>query len=161
MTIGSLLEFVHDWVDKILNDEESLNIKIIYSAQNAPRPGIPYMVINQPFVHNKLGSGNYGYSDDNGDVDYSIRYETIIRIEEVGGLGENLKLLLDSVNRQDIKELFCSNKVSFLRNENIFPNNDLVENIWETRTYCDMYFLYPDERTYQPGFIETVEIERI
>lgn len=161
MTINEIEKFLYDWINLILNTEQSFGIEIIRGNRNAPRPDLPYIVIHDPPITNrKTSRGNWeSTTDEFGNLSWAIYYETSISIEEVGGNGESFKFLLNSINRQDIKDLWTQNNISLLRNENILNISDITENYVERRTIMDIFVLHFDEGTYQPGFFETVEYE--
>lgn len=166
MTTNELNSFLYTWINKILNTENNLGYEIIFSNRNAPNPSLPYFVIHDPPVSNQdLGRGNWGKWEftnepqDEGEVCYTKQYEASISLEEVGGSGDVMKLLLNSLNRQDIKDLFSSNKVGFLRNEPINPATDITEDLITRRAIMDIFVSIVDEGSYDPGYIDTVDYD--
>jgi hypothetical protein len=156
---NTILDFFYSWFYKILNTENSYNIPIIFGEQNAPAPEEPYMVIHQPFAITKIGSGNKEMSTTTGQEGtmlYDIHYQGTMQVEEVGGTGDKLRLVINSLIRQDILDLFSTNKISVLRVENITPSNTNDENIWTLRTITDLIILFADEGSYEANYIETV-----
>lgn len=134
-------------------------IPVIRGEQAAPKPKSNYMVIHQPMAVVEYASGNYSKANDSGVVTYTNHYQGTISIEEVGFTdnGDKLRALLNSLRLDYVKEYFRTSKVSILRHENITPVPDLTNDLWELRSNLDFIILFPDEGTYTPGFIETVE----
>lgn len=169
----TVYEFLYSWIYKILIDEENINVRIIKGNQNAPRPKLPYIVIHDPPISsNKIGLGNWdGKVDIDGNMEYIIHFRSSIRIEEVGGNGNYLNLLLEYQNRQDIKDFWRDNNISLMSNESIVDVTDITENIIEKRVMMDIFILYTNttidengntiKKSYQPGFIQTAELEGI
>lgn len=157
----TILDFFYNWFYQILNTENSKEIQIIFGEQDSPAPSDHYIVIHQPFAIQQLGSGNWEMSTTTGEegtVLYNYHQQGTMQIEEVGGHGDNLRLVMNSLVRQDIKELFTENNVSILRINSINPNNTNIENTWELRSIVDLIILFPDEGSYDAGYIETVDV---
>ena len=167
MTTTEIFTILKTWINTILNVEEDYSIPIIRGEQSAPKPAKEYIVIHQPMSLREYATGNEskGRKVIDGDIihgyiDYTRHWQATISIEEVGfeDNGDKLRSLINSLNRQDIKSYFRNSKISILRNEGITPIPSLSDNIWELRTDIDLIILFPDEGTYEPGIIESVEI---
>lgn len=158
MTSKEFLKIIYDWIDQILNIEQTFNIKIIRSNQTFPVPVKKYICIHQPVPYSKIGQGVNFYSDNQGTVNLISEYEALIRIEGIGDDDGMLKYLLNSVIRQDIQDYFFEKKISYLRCESILQNNEIIENNWTIRTFIDLFFLIKDEYNYKPGYIGKVEV---
>ena len=157
MTTNEIYTVLITWMKNILG-----SIIIMKGEQNAPKPAANYFVIHQPMSLIEYSSGNYSKADNTGTVSYTNHWQATITLEEIGypGInGDKLRILLNSLRLQDTKDYFKASKISILRNEGIIPIPQLSENIWELRSTLDLIVLFPDEGTYQPGFIETVEFE--
>ena len=166
MTLTEMYGYIYTWINTELNTNLSLSIPIIYSNQNAPRPDVPYFLIHRPPVSTiDQGTGNtegWNFTDeeeDEGEVHLVKQYESAIRLEEIGGDGNTLLYLNDSLMRQDIKSLFRASKLSILRNENINPSTDITENYIEKRAMMDIFVFWQTENDYDPSYIGTVEFE--
>jgi len=166
-----LLTWIRNVLEPDLEQDETPTIPIIRGEQSAPKPKKEYMVIHQPMSVNEYASGNDDkirkVIDDEGTpqevihgyLDYTKHYQATVSLEEIGFAdnGDNLRALKNSLRLQTIKDYFRSSKVSILRTETITPIPQVDENIWELRTTMDLIILFPDEGTYEPGYIETVE----
>ena len=156
MTTSEIFVVIKTWINTVLGS----HYEVIRGEQASPRPKKEYLVMHQPMAVQEYASGNFGSADDEGNIDYVMHWRGTISIEEVGfeDNGDKLRTLLNSLKQQDIKDYFRESKVTILRNEGINPIPQLTENIWELRSNMDLIILFPDEGTYQPGYIETVEI---
>lgn len=162
MTVMEVMTVIRDWFIQILNTELSYDIDIIYGEQNAPAPETPYIVIHQPFALTRIGNGNFEMSETVGEEDtmlYSLNWQGTLSIEEIGGRGDYIKTVLNTMMKQSTKEYFREEKVSILRVEELRPNNELSENIWELRSIVDLIILFPDEGSYEQQYIEVAEME--
>lgn len=166
MTKSDVLEVIRVWVDRVLNTENSLGYTVIFGNQNAPRPTLPYFVVQNPMIVNqKVGRGNWGSWEftnevaDEGEVNYSIHYESTIQLEEIGGDGDTFRLLGNSINREDIKDYFRSENVSILRFEGESSNVDITEDDIEKRAIIDIIVHWTDQNSYDPSYIGEAEIE--
>ncbi len=169
--IDNAIIFLVKWIRKVLVIEEGNNISVMQSNQNIPRRKLPYIVVHNPPISNNLSSsGNWdNRTDVDGNMEYVIKYEAMIRIEEVGSNGGLLNILLEYQNRQDIKDFWRANNISFLRNEAITDVSDIIENSTEKRAIMDIAIIYTNttvdengdtiKRSYNPGYIETVDLE--
>lgn len=159
MTTNEIALFFYNWINQVLviNGGET-NLTIIKSNQNANRPDLPFISIGHPFALQKIGrTGNQSSPDINGDVILDTHYEATITLNEIGGLGDRLKTLLNSLIRPDIIDLFSENNISILRYETITPDIELTQNIYEKRAIVDLFVLFTDRFTYNANYIETVE----
>jgi len=170
-----LLTWIRNVLEPSLGIDDTPTIPIIRGEQSAPKPKKEYIVIHQPMTVQEYASGNESKArkviDDEGTedevihgyIDFAKHYQATISLEEVGFTdnGDNLRTLKNSLRMQDIKDYFRSSKVSILRTETITPIPQIIENIWELRSTMDLIILFPDEGTYDPGFIETVEFEGV
>lgn len=158
MSVDEVYDALYDWIDYVLNTVGGNSIEIIHGNDNSPKPTKPYIVMNDPPVSNvKAGSGNWPKADGTGKVDYTNQYVAAITLESVGDSGSLLQKIIDTVNRQDVKDLFKTKCIGFLRNESILNLTGLVENIFERRASIDVFISYVTEDSYVPGYIETVE----
>ncbi len=157
MTDIQLQDALYDWINKVLNTDEGLNIDIIHGSQNAPRPSSSYIVIHQPINTRKIGRSDRSYSDTDGNTNIVSNYEASVTIEAVGLLTDYLRLILDSIEKQSIRDYLNTKNISFMRSENIIPISDMTENEWELRTSVDIFVLYPHETTENASYIGSVD----
>jgi len=164
MTEDNVIQVIYNWVNTILNTENSLGWTIILANQNAARPVVPYFVIQDPFISNsQQGRGNWqkwefeDEVEDIGQVNYTIQNEATIQLETVGTNGKEFKLLTNSLNRQDIKDYFRDNNVTVLRTENTVPAVNITEDYIEKRATKDIVVLWTDSGNYDPSYIGTVD----
>lgn len=165
MTKKDVLKVIKTWIDNIINVENNLNYNIIFGNQNAPRPPVPYIVVQNPIITDqKMGRGNWQkwkFTDepqDEGQVDYTILYEASIQLEEVGNDGNSFRLLSNSINRQDVLDYFSQSKVSILRLESDISNVDITGSKIEKRVIKDIMIAWVDEDNYDPSYINNVDV---
>jgi hypothetical protein len=161
MTTSEIYTILKGWIQN--SSVLGSSVHVIRGEQSAPKPAKEYMVIHQPMTVQEYASGNETKADTDGNIDYTKHYQATISLEEVGFTdnGDKLRTLKNSLRMQDIKDYFRNSKVSILRTETITPIPAITENIWELRTTMDLIILFPDEGTYTPGYIETVEFEGV
>ena len=171
MTTTEIFNIIKGWIILVLGS--SYSTIIIRGELSTPKPAKKYFVIHQPISPVMYASGNYSKGrkviehegepeeEIHGYVDYVNHWQATVSLEEVGFTdnGDKLRELINSLRRRDILSYFRNSKVSILRTENITPIPQLSENIWELRSNVDLIILFPDEGTYEPGIIETVEFE--
>jgi len=160
MAISEVLDVIWKWVDQVINQEELLELEVIFGSQNAPAPDGEYILINRPFAFQKIGRGNWQMSEETGEEDqmnYTIHYQCTISIEDVLGGGDVLRLLINSLNRQDIKDYFTESLVSVMKTETITPSNLQMGEFWELRSVLDLIIQFSDCGSYEAGYIETVD----
>lgn len=164
MTIDSMFVFIRSWMDQILNTELSLNIPIIFGSENAPRPALPYIVIHDPPISNvDVGRGNWckwnftNQPVDEGQIDYTKQYEATISVEHIGGSGQVFNYLRDSIGRYDIKELWRTNYISYMRDEPANDISEIAESFVERRVGITMFVSYISSNNYDPGYIGSVD----
>lgn len=134
-----------------------IGLNIIHGKENAPKPGVSYMSIHQPINVRKIGRAAQGYSDNSGDTNIISNYEASVTFEVVGLLSDYLRMLLDSIEKQVIKDYLRNLNLSFMRNENILDTSDMTENKWTLRSSVDIFILYPHETTENTSYIGDVE----
>lgn len=170
MSVDELYSFLYSWCYRVLVTDNSLDIRIIKGDSNRPRPSLPYINIRKPPISNlKQGAGNWDSRTDlEGKLEYTVTYLASIRIEEIGGSGDSLALLLNSLYMQDILDLFSCNNVSLIDSEGIVDVSAITGDYREKRNSVDIKVLYTNatvdqegitKKNYEAGFIETVEIE--
>lgn len=158
MTTLQIYTILEVWIHNILTS----NVIVVAGEQNMSKPANDYFVLHQPMSLIEYSSGNYSMADNTGKITYTNHWQATITLEEIGYKnlnGDKLRTLLNSLRLQDTKDYFRNSKVSILRHEGIKPIPQLSENIWELRSTLDLIILFPDEGTFQQGFIETVEFE--
>lgn len=156
---NDLLDFLWGWINQILNTEEELNIPIIFGEQNAPAPieEGAYIVIHQPMINTKIGYARKSGVNINGDQTIGSDYEVTVQLDEIAGKGDLLQILIESIERPSIQQLFKNKRVSFMRNENINRIPNMTENIWELRSTVDIILAYGYGIIENVNWIEEVE----
>lgn len=152
-----LTTFLVRWVDQIINTEGGEGIIIIKSHQNAPAPPFPYVAINYIGNLNKIGRSAARTIDDDGNRLLVNDYTHAVEIREVGGSGERLAKIIDSIERQDIQILFDENGVSYLTEGDILRVPRLEYNDWIRESLVEIQLMTATAITEASSWIETIE----
>lgn len=163
MTFDQLYEAIYDWVDAVVNEgSPATPVPIIQSHQNVPAPttGDVYLVIG--YTPTTVMREGWADSED-VDVDeetlaVKTDYQGVVEIREVNGSGQNLKMLVSSLLRQDFKDLLSAKGIHYRGEEPIVQLPRLQDNLWEKESILEIRFGFADEVVYTPGVIETAEI---
>jgi hypothetical protein len=131
VTSTELYDFIYSWVDQVANTEQSQSYPIIQSDQNAPEPSGLYLVIGAaPSSRSRIGWPSKGDPDGSGDRKLINDYVLMLELWEVNGTGDNLRMLVDSIDRQDIQDLFKTVDLVYMGQENIQYVPRTQENEW-------------------------------
>lgn len=166
MTDDELYIFLYDWCNKILNTDLSLGITIIQAYEDAPPPDPSlgnYITIDPTPQRNKIGrfsSGDMqdpvGPPTDPGTRTLVNQYEGSIQLREVGG-NDNLRILIDSISRQEIKDLWSASSVAYLRESNIQFIPILQGMKWRKESFVDIMIGIPEGTLETNQWIADVE----
>lgn len=149
---------IYDWLTYVLNVSGELGIDIIIGEENAPPPSSPYIVIHQPFNIRKVGRvSKSSDTDSEGVMCLVTNYEAIVSIEQVGANGDNLRRIIESSEKQEVKNLLSSLGLAHLRSENINNIPDVTENFWELRCIVDIYVAFASSDSDNTNYIENIE----
>jgi hypothetical protein len=165
--IPDVRNFIRQWFELILNDtdEMDLDIPVIYSRQDGPAPS----KIDKYIVIGRLPSRvNEGQADrtkvigateeDEGHVDHFYDYEDTWQITEYNGEGDLIRVVLESYDRQDIRDLF---KVAGLAYRglagDVISVPEEIEKHWYIRAEAEIRVGLRSHVQYTPGLIETVD----
>lgn len=159
MASDILYTFLYDWADRILNTELSLGITIVQSHQDIPTPEKenPYIVIDYAPNKTKIGSASGGDTDSNGDRTLVNDYGMTVELWEVNGEGGLLHLLLDSLDRQVIKDLWYTNKFSYMSEGQIIAMPREREGQWVRESLVEIVINTPEQTEDSPSYIGEVE----
>lgn len=133
MTADALYTFLLSWIQQVVNTEPAQSYPIIQSDQDAPEPtdGGLFIVISAAPNRSRIGRPSKGDPDDiTGKSKLVNDYLLTLDIWEVNGLGDQLRLIEDSTDRQDIIDLFSSNDIVYLGQEDIQYVPRTQENKW-------------------------------
>ena len=159
MTSNQIYIFLRSWVNQILNTEGGESIPIIQSHQNAPSPEDPYITISYAGSRTKFGKGDKTIPDEDGNVRIKNDYPFIVEIWEENGNGDRLQALLNSTDREDIKDLFRENRISYLGQETIVVTPRLDGEEWIKEAMVEIRLAIASAIEEDSGLIETIEYE--
>lgn len=159
--LGSeLYAIIYEWADLVLNTEQALNIPIIQARQNTPAPAENYIAI--PIAPDTSNIGHeilLDYNEDNPgeQVKFVQEDEATLILREVGGSGDNLRRIINSLPRQSIQDFFRSKFVSVLRKGTIQGIPNLVEDQWSEEWVIEIVFQINEIPSESTTYIETIE----
>jgi len=151
--------FLRDWAVLVLNTELSLDVPIIYSHQNAPAPSQsdPYLVITYAANSNKFGRPRTPPPDENGETNLVNDYILNIELWEVNGDGGLLVELLNSIDRQNIKDLWNASNYALLSHGSTQHIPALKDNKWTKEAVLELVISTADQKGEDAGLIENIE----
>jgi len=155
---NTLYLFLRNWINQILNVENLLDIDIIQSHQNAPAPKEPYIVIEYAGDKTRIGTGSKTSVNDKGISKIISDYLIRIQLWEEGGNGDKLQMIIDSVDRAEIKELFQKNQVSYLGQEQIRIIPRLDSNDWTREAVVELRLGIATQTEEYSSWIDDVEL---
>lgn len=170
MTSDTLFTFLYDWIDKIINIEPtpppSPLIPIISAYDEGTVPDTKYISINpDPNSKMKIGSPSTGDPQENVDPNLDGRrilvndYELSVELRQVGGGNDFLRQLIDSVDRQEIKDLFSANNVTYYEESAIQYAPSLQGAEWRQETFVELRLGTAEGTTENASYIDDVEGE--
>jgi len=162
MTNTTFYEFLYDWIDLVINTIGGRTIPIIQSHQNAPEPSGQFIVIEYSPNKQKIGRAcvtePLPAGDPNeGQTQIISNYNQRAEFWEVGGDGNLLAEIVESIEREQIKTFFNTKDVSFFRAEPIQSIPRLENEKWVQQSVVEILFGVASEIKETPGWIETVE----
>jgi len=156
---SELYEFIYDWANLVLNTPV-LTVQIIQAFQNTPAPAENYLAIPKtPTLDSQGMSTRTAYKDSTGVQSFIIEYEASITIREIGGSGDNLSALINSLDLLAVRKLFADNQVSLLRHGSVASLPRLNELLWKDEFILPLTFLIMDQVDDTRTWIELVNFE--
>lgn len=158
---SDLYDAFYDWADLVLNQGSSpLNIPIIQSHQNAPAPTGQYLVIDfSPASLIAEGYASSGDADAQGKVHRVTDYTILVSFWDVGGSGDALRFLRQSLEWQTIGDTLRASGISFRSAEGIQQSPRLRgESDWVKEYRLGITFGIAVDMPETLGWIQTVEL---
>jgi hypothetical protein len=163
MTVSQeIYENIYDWIDQILNQEMCLGFTIIESHQDIPKAKRDevYMVIQySPTNIDRIGRPTKTEVDSNGKRNLINDYVGILELREVNGDGEYLRVLLESLDRQDIIDYWSSKNLSQYTEGSVINIPRIQETNWKKEALVELTIGYATATKENIGYIENVEFE--
>lgn len=85
-------------------------------------------------------------------------WDFVVELWEENGTGETLRLLIDSIDRQEIKDLWSTNKYAFRSSTQILNIPRLPQNKWKKEAMTELTIGAAEATLETPGIIETTAI---
>jgi hypothetical protein len=162
MTINEeIYQNLYDWADQVLNQERCLDMTIIKSTQNVPKPkrNDCYIVINYASNLDRIGRPYRTEVDDYGKRNLINDYVGILELREVNGDGEYLRVLIESLDRQEIQHLWSSNSLTHYNEGDILQLPRIQETNWKKEALVELTIGYSVATEDNTGLIETIEYQ--
>ena len=159
MKTGELFVFLIAWVRLILVTEGGeTELQVIESHQDTPAPKEPYIVIEYAPVRNKIGSASKSAPNETSGESLVISdNEFLIEMREVGGTGDRLYDVINSIERQDIKDLFEQNQIAFMGENGVQQLPSLIgDDKWVRQSLIELRLNVATESKEQSGIIEDI-----
>jgi len=169
VTDTQLYEFLWTWINTILNVDAvpipNPLIVIIPSEEDSPPPTTNYITINITFNRRKIGRMTAGdvQSDDTpggGADDFRTQvndYEYLVELRQSVGYGNLLQTLIDSIELNNIKDLFSTNNVTYYGQENIQSIPQVKGQRWRKEAVVELRLGVATGSKEKVPYIETVE----
>ena len=175
----SLYNFLYEWIHKVLNVGEGLGIEIIRSHDPIPTPNTnnedlneddlvdnedpnktpdPYIAIEYTGSLEKFGRGAvpsriWSY----GNMTIMNDFDKIIELREVNGEGDLLRLLIETIYRQDIRDLWRQNYITYRYEGSINPIPVQTDNAYTTESLVEITIGFASGTTYKPGYFSSAQ----
>jgi len=163
MSDTRIYDFLYAWAVKVLNTDRPLEAAttIIAAHEDAPLPSGTFITINTDPSRNKIGSFSSVNDLVTGSPDYKRTlvndYELTVELRQVGGGNGLLRILVDSIERQEIKDLFAANNVAYLGEGQITYLPVLQGEKWRQESLVELRLGTAEGTTEQPSYIGDME----
>lgn len=160
MTSNELYLFLYNWVNQVLNIDGGMSVPIIRAFQNAPEPSEedPYVVIDSAPNRTKIGMEYMeNETDGSGNITYTDDMQFVIEIWEVNGRGDLLDMLVKSINKRSIREIWDDELLSYISESDIRNMPRTQENNWKNEAMIELTLRIGEGTIEEIGYIEDVE----
>lgn len=166
MSAAGIYQFLFDWAKQVLITEAGLTITIIQAHQDAPSPTGLYLAIEAVPNRQKIGSASFGDVElaGAGPLEHEVLvmvndYVLSVELWEVGGTGEALRILLDSLDRPDIQGLWTTAGFSMLVPASPIQHMPNVQNSrWTKECFVELRIGTAEKTEDLSGSLAIVEI---
>lgn len=141
MTTDTLKSFLYKWINQIINTEPATNppIEIIEAYDEGTIPSDKYISINPQGNWRKIGSSSStGETNATGEINRINDYEIMVELREIHGNGDLLSAVIDSIERQDIKDLFGENNLTYYEEGLITSVPTLEQSKWRHESFVEL-----------------------
>jgi len=161
MTGKELASNLRLWVEYVLIEENGdADLLVIYSHQNAPSPEKEYITIDYNAERNQNGRASKGDVQDDGSRLNVSDWGLGIELRETNGDGDRLRMLADSLDREDIHHTYFVEKgLSVFTVGNIMPVPRLNQESWIRESMVELQLGVAEGTRETTSWITTVEYE--
>lgn len=167
MTSAVLFTFLYDWINQVINTEPNptRSIEIISNYDEGTIPSGKYISVNPDPSRRKIGRMSTGDPQEDADPELDGRriqvndYELTVEIRQVGGGNDFLRELIDSVDRQDIIDLFSAANLTYFDETPIQIAPTLQGAEWREESFTELRLGTAEGTTENASYIDDVEGE--
>lgn len=153
MNINGVYAVLYAWAKAVLP-----TVSVIKSHQNAPTPALPYIVINYvPTAGSSILEPLRGDVKADGSRVNVITKTGRVELWQVGGNGEHLETLVNSLSSESVYQTWLTNNLTFTGSGAITPVPQIKGEDWELECMVELFISYASYYNDTPGFISTVE----
>lgn len=110
MTSEELRTNLIAWIKAILTEQGQGSLQVISSHQNAPSPGAHYITVKFGPNRDRFGRASKGDVQDDGTRLLVSDWVGTVELWETNGEGDLLRILMDSLDREDIYHAYFVEK---------------------------------------------------
>lgn len=158
LTNSTLWDALYDWAHTVLP-----NVEISQSHENAPSPAGNFVCIDYVGTWRLRGSTASRMVSERPDLPSPrvYTYTGSVQIRDVDGDGENLMLLLESLENDDILGKFGEKGFSILKATGPVAIPALQQSQWRRESILTLELAWSRAYEGSKNFIETVEITQV
>lgn len=149
-------EDVYDWVVSSSGLEEE---QVIFDKQNAPKPNLTLITINESLAFRKKGQACREHQID-GKLRIIQAWEADMSINCYGSDAlDRMINILSSLDEPGVRDAFHQNGISVSTDNDEIRDLSMVEGKeWVNRRQLDITVRFSIEKLLEPGYFETVEL---
>lgn len=159
MTGLELAGYLHAWITQVLITENGdSELLIINSHQNAPSPTTAYITVAYNATRSREGRASKGDVLDDGTRLLVSDWGLEIELRETNGDGDRLRMLIDSLDREDIYHTyFVNNGIAHYGSNDVTPIPRLNQESWVREAMVEMRLGIAEGTRETTSWIDTVD----
>lgn len=118
-------------------------VEVIFAHPNAPRPTVPYVVINIPEIV-QGGTSERIYTelvDESVDIEHSTTNKLMVSINTYyTGAKRNATIIKDSLSRITVRDALWAGGLGYISAGTISDIHEVIDKLWEERSQFDCFF---------------------
>jgi hypothetical protein len=166
MILSDFYTAVAEWVrEELVIKANQPNLKLFQARQNVPQPKNDeeidpvYVTIAPSPTLTKIGHAYIPDTlPDDEELPHVTHYQATIQIRESNGIGENLRILGESVEKQSVRDFLNTRNLSYLSQGDMTPIPRINEREWKEEYLLEVTFLIAVSSTEESTWIETIDL---